>query len=1351
VANPNATLAAFKAMPGASSRTLSPQGSNAPGIGHVSPLVAQLANERGYANSYGPFLPRTPRTFTEGAFGPFSPILPVPVDQPAEGAELPDARLYEYMVGWNLPVGQPGTEGIKLADFGTLKTLADLYSVARACIELRKNEIVGLDWDIIPTKDAAKAYHGSNSAMRDFGNRRGQALKFFEKPDPDYNSFQTFLSSLLEEVFVFDALSLLIRPKRGKGLKRGVLGSDLDCLELISGPTMRPLRGMHGETPRPPNPAYQQYLYGVPRSDYMTMITQRDIDEFGLTGAEVNNWTNDQFLYLPMVPRRWTPYGFPPVERALIPVMSGLQKQAFQLDYFKEGTIPAVYVSPGDVNMTPNQIRELQDALNAFAGDPAWHHKVIVLPPGSKVDPQKAVDVADQFDDVVMTQVCMAFDVNPMELGILPKVAATASPSQIKQMAQGAASVHERLSTKPLLKFLADIFDSILHNVLHQDDMKFTFEGLQEDAEQGMLTDLLVQQVQSGLRSVDEARDALELQPWGLPMTSGPVVFTAAGPMPFDMPPMPATPGQSQGGQQNAGARASVRQAPTAGPAPIQQAGRQGGQPAPTPGHAAAAAANSAVRSGRAPTISAPATGSVSAQKFSPAAITSELDALVRHLNKGRRITTWQPRYITGHSLAVISEDLAKGLSPEQCADIAKTIMLGPGEFEWLPKGQARREPSWTSLSERYSPLIQHALDVAVTDITVLVEDWWNGRIVLTRESLLDHIAEVIREALRPVLMDLWADAWRVSDDTAGGYFEAWAASHGRDALENIATSRRKPVAAAIQAAVASGRGADAVTGQLPSLLDIGNRADMIAVTEMGRAATDAAQRKFVSTGVTFKEWVTADDGRVCPECMLAQDEGPVPLDSLFSNGLMGPPAHPRCRCDLIPSMTVKVGPQPEQDLHPGEHHVTCDRGHEHWGEHGAAGVLLRCKGDDGKIRYLLQKRSPGEDDPGTWSLPGGALLQGETVEQGAFREAQEEMGNFPPDVQVHHHVTDDHGGWAFTTVICDVPQSFAPSVDGESPFETDGWGWFTKEEIKDLALHPGFKDSWESVVRSRKNIAVGKCAIRRVNLDGQQFWEQPDLCPHGTGDQAAGGGGPEFMAHDAEGIQHGRASGSRGGGTSGHIDDAGSVVNDTTSPEWEDDSEYPQHRGVPPHQGGGPQGYMGGFWPQGGHGTQQAPTAEIGATAPRGTGAGNGSLARPKKKNKNDKAAVVYAQMEGNFPDDAIQWVKECHWDGPLDIPLDDIDWRDRKQWAAWHEQDHVDDFKRKLQAGEEINPPVLVHHPGKMAAVIIDGHHRSLAYQELGMPVRGWLGEIPEHFIQAALETHSSQDSQGSSGSND
>ena len=186
--------------------------------------------------------------------------------------------------------------------------------------------------------------------------------------------------------------------------------------------TIRPLLNMHGGKPRPPAPAYQQFLYGVPRSDFQTVISGADIDDYGLTGAEVNQFRADTMLYLPLVPRRESPYGMPPIEQALLPIISGLQKQEFQLSYFTEGTVPSVYISPGDPNMTPTQVKELQDALNGIAGDPAYHLKVIVLPPGSKVEPQRPVDLSDSFDYLVMNQVLMQLDVMPTELGIVPDI-----------------------------------------------------------------------------------------------------------------------------------------------------------------------------------------------------------------------------------------------------------------------------------------------------------------------------------------------------------------------------------------------------------------------------------------------------------------------------------------------------------------------------------------------------------------------------------------------------------------------------------------------------------------------------------------------------------------------------------------------------------------------------------------------------------------------------------------------------------------------------------------------------------------------------------------------------------------
>ena len=465
----------MKAIPGGARYTAAPQSS---GMGRISPVQSEMFYNTQYTDTYGPFLDRPSRVFTDGAFAPMSPIQPTPVDQPPPGGTYPGPRYWQYRTAWNLPT-PPGTEGLKLASFDQLRTLAQKYSVARAAIELRQEEIRGLRWDVTLTTDAAKAYQGDRKAMQDFGERKAKALKFFRRPDPDFWNFDSFLNAFLEEVFVYDALSLIFRPKFGASFGmggRGLLGSDLDSLRLVSGPTIRPLIDLHGGKPAAPAPAYQQFLYGVPRSDYMTIATGSDIEDAGLAGSEVNEFNADIMLYAPYWATRETPYGFPPVERALLPIISGLQKQEFQLDYFTEGTVPAVYISPGDTNITPTQIGELQNALNALAGDPAYHLKVVVLPPGSKVEPQRPVDLSDSFDYLVMNQVCMAFDVQPQELGIIPDIGANAqgpSSAGVRFAGQESRDIKSRKSTTPLLKWICDIFNYVIQDICQQPDMQF--------------------------------------------------------------------------------------------------------------------------------------------------------------------------------------------------------------------------------------------------------------------------------------------------------------------------------------------------------------------------------------------------------------------------------------------------------------------------------------------------------------------------------------------------------------------------------------------------------------------------------------------------------------------------------------------------------------------------------------------------------------------------------------------------------------------------------------------------------------------------------------------------------------
>lgn len=711
----------------------------APFLGNgPSPLVASY-NEWTSGHAYGQqqALPREWMQFLAGMFGPLSPISPVPIDLPPPEGGRSEPRRWQYPVGWDMPQGAPGTEGIgKLADFQTLRTLADLYSVARSCINLRKSELRGVGWDIAPTKHASKAMRGDHKGMSQFAARRAEAVRFFRRPDPNYSDFTSWFDALLEEMFVTDALSVYVHPSRLPG--KGLFGSNVAALDLIDGSLIRPLVNVRGERPPPPNVGFQQFLYGVPRVDLMTLILDDEVDDKGL----VAEYTDSQLMYLPYTPRVWSPYGQAPVERAIMPIMAGLRKQQWVLNYFDDRSVPGMFVSPGDPNMTPNQLRELQDALNAVATDQSWQHKIIVLPGGSKVDPQKPLTLADAFDNVIMIQTCMAFDVMPFELGIMPEVATTVASGAARQMATAAQDIQERKSTVPLLLFLKmAIFDRIIQDVCGMHDMEWQWEGLEEDEDAKLLTDLLVEQLGAGLCSIDEARQELGRDPWGLPITSDPGWATQWGgfvpltgvtgatanpqggaPAPGNTaPPPPKPPGATAGqpadleepgdirhtGAPSLPAGAGVpRNRASRGTRRDQAAGITGRQQGaatarPTPAHEAdmASARAEAAQAG----TRRPARKSGAAR---------ELGLLKSHLRRGGDLAGWESRDIPAQILAILSEDLDKGLTAGEACDVAAAMLpkaAGEADADHVYAYLARQYPasvlSWVREARWHGPV----------------------------------------------------------------------------------------------------------------------------------------------------------------------------------------------------------------------------------------------------------------------------------------------------------------------------------------------------------------------------------------------------------------------------------------------------------------------------------------------------------------------------------------------------------------------------------------------------------------------------------------------------------------------
>lgn len=138
----------------------------------------------------------------------------------------------------------------------------------------------------------------------------------------------------------------------------------------------------------------------------------------------------------------------------------------------------------------------------------------------------------------------------------------------------------------------------------------------------------------------------------------------------------------------------------------------------------------------------------------------------------------------------------------------------------------------------------------------------------------------------------------------------------------------------------------------------------------------------------------------------------------------------------------------------PAERWTTCTLDHTHWGALGGAGLLLRYAPTRGQPTYLLQLRSRSVDEGAKWGIPGGAIKPGESPEDAARRETIEEMGVLPAYrvTEVEHQ--DCGGGWFFHIICGDVDREF----DAFCGQETDATGWFTRDQMRNLTLHPGLR-----------------------------------------------------------------------------------------------------------------------------------------------------------------------------------------------------------------------------------------------------------------------------------------------------
>lgn len=457
-------------------------------------------------------LPRNPWLSTV-PFGPGTPITPGAINPVREDGR-PDPRRYEYQVAQNINVTET-----RLVPFKTLRASADQIDILRRCIEVIKNKVTGLDWDIVLGTDASEKIAATSGgdhvramakAREKYTDEINRMRTFWENPDRSNGlTFSDWLMTALEEILVIDAWA--VWPQRS-------VGGDLYGLQILDGSTIKPLLDDRGMRPMPPNAAFQQILYGFPRAEF----TANDDDP-----SADGEFTADDLQYMVRNRRTTSVYGFSPTERALPLADIYLRRQQWIRAEYTDGVLPELmFTTDENWGTNPDLLRAYENIFNDdLAGQTQQRKRLRLLPAGMTPVQFEAYGekFKDTLDDYLITSICGHYGVQPAEIGFAPKGGLGGAGFE-----EGRAESAEAIGTQPLVNWISKMLTNI----------SYTYLGMPRELEFKLMTSKRLDnetnarknqiEVTSGGKTINERRSELGLPLLDTPQADMPILMAGA-------------------------------------------------------------------------------------------------------------------------------------------------------------------------------------------------------------------------------------------------------------------------------------------------------------------------------------------------------------------------------------------------------------------------------------------------------------------------------------------------------------------------------------------------------------------------------------------------------------------------------------------------------------------------------------------------------------------------------------------------------------------------------------------------------------------------------------------------------